>query len=123
VYFSENEKKIYHPPGSDKAFDPLQLDRTLTIRSGGNLNALVAARNAKYAGLGDISQEGRRRAEVDCAEAELALASIARDAFGLPPFPDCLDAQALEYLFHFLEWMEGKGERAGTSPTEPASAP
>lgn len=113
VFFEPHLKLIYSPRGSDKKYDPLAVDRLLTIHTGNRLNELVSIRNALSDDRGDVSVEGRRKAAVEAAQAELTLADASRKSFDLPPFPGCTDAQALETLYDFLGWMEGKGTRVG----------
>jgi hypothetical protein len=122
MFFSEQERKIYVAPNSEKKHDPLHLDRLLTIHSGNRLNELITLRNAISDNLGDVSVEGKRQAAIESAKAELELARIARKTFGLPEFPECLDAEALETLYHFLEWLEGKGETARKPQSSPESS-
>lgn len=121
MYFSEQERRVYQPPGSERQYDPLHVDRVLVVRSRNQLNALVAARNARYERTGDVSPAGLEQTAVDGAAAELELVELARVAFELPSFPKCLDAEALEILYHFLGWMEGKDGRDGYSPPAPAT--
>lgn len=116
MFFEPHEKTIYSPEGSDKKFDPLAVERALTIATGGKLNDLLTQWRAASDGLGDISPEGKAQSRVAAAEAEGQLAAVARAAFGLPPFPDCTDADALEWLCDYLRWMEGKGSRGSPSP-------
>ena len=125
-HFEPHEKAIYSPPEfPERKYDPLDIDRKLTILSGGTFGDLMDRyRPIKYGPdgkpeTGDISEEGVKRAEVDRAEAETEVVRIARKAFGLPEFPDCTDGQCLEVLHDYLWWMEGKGSREGTTPTSP----
>lgn len=112
MQYQEHEKKIYECPGNSKKYDPLALDRLLTVTSGGQLNTILTEWSASSDGRGDVSPEGRANNAVLSAQAEEKLVGIARRVFDLLPFPDCLDADALEMLTHYLEWMEGKGETA-----------
>lgn len=130
MFFTDREKAIYTPPHADRPFDPLALSNLLTVHSGNRLHDLIADHNAH----GDVLRasadeeakglDPRPRAEVDeaavlTAKADLELAGVARKAFGLPEFPDCTDAIALEMLFHFLDWLEkksGTGDPPSPSP-------
>lgn len=115
MFFEDHLKQIYSPKGSELKFDPLVLDRALVAESEGRLNDLLIQWRAGTDGLGDVSDGAKYDNAVMSADAEDELVRIARGAFGLPEFPDCLDATALEYLCDFLEWMEGKGTR-GSAP-------
>lgn len=125
-YFEPHERAIYSPESRpDLKYDPLELDRKLTIRSRGMFGELIdryrpieLAPDGKPA-TGDISPEGIRTAKVDRAEAEAELVKLVRDVFELPSFPDCTDGQALEILHDYLWWMEGKGSREGKTPSSP----
>lgn len=119
--FTEKEKLIYQALDG-RLFDPLRVDRLLTIHSGNRLRELVALRNPETIESGDVSKAGRAKAEVEACRAELELAAVAREAFELAPFPDCTDAQALDLLYHFLEWLAGKDAPAGTPPSQPTTA-
>lgn len=112
--FQPHEKTIYTPPGSDRKFDPLSLSRSLVAATGGRLNSLLVEWAAGVDGQGDVSKGAAERDAVTSAAAEGELARAARAAFGLPEFPECLDATALEYLEDFLGWMEKKGSRGET---------
>lgn len=119
MFFHDHEKQIYSPEGSDQKFDPLALDRALTVASGGRLNDLLKQWQPVPEGQGDVSPDGIARDAVARAEAETELALIARKAFGVPEFPAATDAHALELLCDFLWWMEGKGGRGETPPPSP----
>lgn len=139
MYFEEHEKNIYKPEWAKDGYDPLLLDRLLVYHSGGDLHSWLDAVNAerasragpddaRYLEAGDVSEEGKKAARARAAEAEIQLAKVARAAFG---FDDSvLMGVALERLYEFLGYMEGKGDAAGTphassesSPTSPASEP
>lgn len=121
MFFQNHEKAIYSPPDCDRKFDPLALERTLRIVSGGRLPDLLADWTAGFDDRGDVSSDPERAKEIQranavlSAQAEGELVRVARVAFELPPFPDSSDATALEYLQDYLEWMAGKGTR-GSSP-------
>ena len=114
MFFEPHLKLIYSPPNSDKQYDPLALDRAMTYHSGGKINDILKAWNASSDGLGDVGPGAREAKEVMTAQAEASLVEIARKMFGLPDFPECFDATALECLSDYLEWMEGKGRRAAS---------
>jgi hypothetical protein len=122
VFFTDREKQIYESPTGQK-YDPLRVDRLLTIATKGRLNEWVTLRNVVHGGeyVGDVSRDGRVQTLLAAAEAELGLADAARSAFGLPDFPAVTDAEALETLYHYLGWMEGKGETAGTPQSSPTT--
>jgi len=113
MFFTDKEKSIYTPSGSDISYDPLRLNHLLTIESGNRLNELIALRNAQQDNLGDVSKEGKNRAAVEAAKAELELVEIARKAFYLTDVKKWNDASVLEVLYEFLGWLEGKDETAG----------
>lgn len=125
-HFEPHEKAIYSPESlPDLKYDPLDIDRKLTITTGGTFGELVDRyRPIRYLPdgkpeTGDISPEGIKKAKVDRAEAETELVRVCRKVFGLPEFPDCTDGQALEILHDYLWWMEGKGSREGMTPSSP----
>lgn len=120
MFFADHEKQIYSPPGSDLKFDPLALDRALTLASEGRLNDLLGQWCPGEGG--DVSQGAPARSAVASAEAEAELVAVARKAFQLPAFPDCPDALALEHLCDFLWWMEKKGVRGETPPPSPSTS-
>lgn len=124
MFFEDHEKKIYSPASRpDLQFDPLAVDRALTRHSGGRFSALLDDWRPVELGPdglpleGDISAQGLLDAAVGRAKAEEELVAIARKAFGLPDFPDCLDGAVLEILTDYLWWMEKKGQRDGSPPT------
>lgn len=123
MFFQDHEKQIYSPQGSDKKFDPLAIDRNLVIASDGRLNDLLKQWRASSDGLGDVSKDSQRNNAIQSAMAEEALARAARLVFGLPDFPDCTDAAALEWLCDYLDYMEGKGQRGKTPPHSSESSP
>lgn len=118
--FSEREKAIYTSPVGKK-YDPLRLDRLLVIQTNNRLGEFLKLVDPKTINSGDVSKAGRAQAEVEACNAELELARASRAVFELPEFPDCTDAWALETLYHFLEWLEGKGETAGTPQSTPVT--
>lgn len=117
MFFPDHLKLIFEVRGKFPGkYDPLRLDNTLIAATGNRLSELIELIRSAAAGTGDVSPEGRAQAQVERAKAETRLSDAARTAFKLPDFPDCLDAEALEILYYFLEWMEGKGQAAGTPP-------
>lgn len=122
--FEPHEKAIYTPEGwQGTPFDPLALHNALIIASEGRLDDLLSDWSATTDGLGDVSEGSQERNAVIAAKAELELARITRLAFGLPEFPECTDAQALELLDDFARWMEGKGNRAVPPQSRPEPSP
>lgn len=121
MFFEEHERKIYSPATKpDLKFDPLAVDRAITKAMNGftdSLELLLRSVQPVTRDSGDVSMEGQAAARVTRADAEEQLAAIARKAFGFSAFPDCTDAEALEVLYDYLEWMEKKGERGDTPPT------
>lgn len=118
MFFTDEERTIYTSPLGTK-YDPLRVDRLLTIATNNRLDEYVGCVNNAGGETGDVSQAGRAQAAVLAARAELELAKAARAAFGLPEFPELTDARALEVLYDFLGWMAGKVETAGTPPSTP----
>lgn len=111
--FADHERAVYAPPGSGRSYDPLALDRTLTILSHGQLPGWWVEWQTR---AGDATVDGtvdEAQARVLSATAEGKLVAISRAAFGLPDFPECSDATALEYLVDFLGYLEKKGRRGG----------
>lgn len=126
MHFEAHEKAIYSPESRpDLKYDPLDLDRKLTIISGGTFGDLVDRyRPIEYGPdgkplAGDISEDGVKKAKVDRAEAEAELVGVVRKAFVLPEFPECTDGQALEILHDYLWYMEKKGSREERTPISP----
>lgn len=113
MFFQDHEKLIYTPPGCPRSYDPVVLDRTLTVVSGNRLDTLVADRNAAGEDSGDVSQAGKTQRAIIAAQAELELIPIAKAAFSLPE--ETPAAVALEYLYHFLGWLEKKGVMPGNT--------
>jgi hypothetical protein len=103
------------------------------VASENRINELIIDRNALAdtaaasekdvkEGIGPRPKNEFNKAAVITAKAELELASIARQAFGLPEFPECSDAVALEVLFDFLGWLEKKDSGDVTPSPSPASS-
>ena len=111
--YEPHEKLIYSPPGSTEKYDPLVLDRSIMIASGGKINEMMVAWYGAGDDLGDISEGGKPNKLIMSAQAEEQLAKVSRKVFNLPDFPACLDAIALEFIDHFLRYMEGKGNADG----------
>lgn len=124
MFFPERDRLIYTPPDhpdQSARFDPLALDRALVRATGGRLADLLAQHQAGADGLGDVSPGAGAKNALMSAEAEEQLVKAARAAFGLPDFPDCTDGRALEMLWHYLEYMAGKGRPGEPPPTSPGS--
>jgi hypothetical protein len=119
MFFQDHEKTIYSPEGSDMKFDPLALDRALVTASGGKLAELIEQWKSGSDDKGDVSASGKAERQIASALAEGELVKVARVAFKLGEFPVDLDAEALEYLCDFLEWMKKKGRRGETPPDSP----
>lgn len=123
MFFKDHEKAVYAPPGhpaGDAKFDPLALDRALVRATGGKLADLLRQHAAGSDGLGDVSPEGQAANALMSADAEEQLVRAARAAFALPDFPACTDGAALDLLWHYLAYMEGKGSAGATPPASPA---
>lgn len=105
--FPDKVKKIYKY--RDISYDPLLIDRKLVIESNNKLKELIILRNAVIDNQGDVSPEGKNQAIIDASRAEIELARISIIVFSLPQ--ETLMADALEYLYDFLRWIEGKDER------------
>lgn len=118
MFFPDHLKLIFTVPGPKfpGRYDPLRVDNDLLIATRNRLPELIELIRSAGQGTGDVSRAGRDQAQVERARAEIELADAARLAFKLPESPECLDAEALEILYQFLGWMEGKGETAGTPP-------
>lgn len=107
--FTDRERQIYESPGGVK-YDPLACLRTLLVATGNKVNDFLA------------DWEGTDAVAAAVAEGELVRA--ARAVFAVKPFDEdggVLDAVALETLFHFLAFVEGKDSRGPTLPTSPPS--
>lgn len=132
MFFTDKEKAIYESPSGAK-YDPLAVNNQLTVITDGKLNDLIhdhnafgdeSAKDAEAVEAGLSPQSDRvRTAAVITAAADLKLARVAREAFGLPEFPDCTDGTALETLFHFMEWLEGKDSPGETRHSSPSTSP
>lgn len=122
MFFTEKEKAVYNAPNGIR-YDPVSVDRRLIVATRNRLHELITLRNIAAEGLGDVSPQGVNDSAVEAAAAELELSSASRKAFGLPDFPECTDGEALELLYHFLGYLEGKGETAGTPPASPDRSP
>lgn len=108
MFFTDAEKQIYIPAGSDKKYDPLALDRALRRESKNQLAKLIDTWKEVDSNEGDISEDGILQTTLASDNAEEELAIIARNVFDLPPFPECTDAVALEYLCQYLDWCKKK---------------
>ena len=114
--FSEIERQIYSPALPDRdfgRFDPLAVKRRLWVVSDGKLNDLL-----------DLYEGGD---ELKRLAAEEELVRVAREAFGFAGIQHeggVCDADVLTVLADFLEWLAGKPEPRGGSPTpSPCSEP
>lgn len=118
MFFPAHEKLIYAPPDhpAGASYDPLALDRELVRLTGGRLSALLVQHRAGSDGLGNVDAGAEADNALQSARAEEELVRAARTAFGLPDFPASTDGVALELLWHYLEYMEGKGEPGATRP-------
>ena len=110
MFYQDHEKTIYSPPSTELKYDPLAVHRKLLTATGNKFDELWAAWCGADSDLGDVSIPRDQRV-LESLDAEGKLAHAARAAFDLKPFPDTLDATALEYLRDFVRWMEGKGQR------------
>ena len=123
MFYPDHEKQIYEVPGIERKFDPLVLERQLMRLSGARFWDLLATFNlaskAESGEVGDISEDGRARAKLEWRDAEEQLAKLSRLVFDLG---ECVDAQAMEYLLDFVEWWEGKGQRAKRPTLSPDNA-
>lgn len=98
MLFTERDRQIYTAPTGTK-YDPVELFHKLEAAASGHLIDLLDR------WWGDESGAGER------AQAALALAKAARQAFGFKPFDEqggVLDADALTALYDFLQWREKK---------------
>jgi hypothetical protein len=110
MYFPDEYKVIYECPVTHQKYDPLVIDRNLTIYSEDQIGEWIDARNARWLNEGPINPEERKKIAKESAEAELKLVELAKKSFSLPE--NTLASVALEVLYHFLEWVEGKESRA-----------
>ncbi len=109
MFFTDAQKLIFTSTVEEpKKFDPLALDRALRKASNNRLGYLIETWKAVDTDEGDISVDGRLQTVLESDKAEEALANIAREVFGLSPFPDCTDGVALEYLCEYLDWCKKK---------------
>lgn len=118
--FTAEERAIYSPAlPSGRVFghfDPLAVRRELLLLTSGRLNDLLDA----YENPPEDDPLARLKAEK-------AIAAASRGAFGFPPVTDkggVLDAEAIEVLYDFLDYL-GKGRAAadGSPNTSPSVAP
>jgi len=122
VFFTDQQKAIYTDLRGG-LFDPLRCLHLLTIHTDNQLTELVRLRNPDCVDSGDVSKSGRATAHVTAARAELELADAGRKVFGYPEFPDMTDAEVLENLFYFCDYLEGKGSQAPTPRTSEVCTP
>lgn len=122
MFFKDHEKCIYRPPDLDPnhpGYDPLAVARNLDVATAGRLAEFIEVWKGPAVDLGDISPTGKQEGRVQAAMAEQALVEAARKVFGLPDFPSTTDGNALEWLCHYLGYMEGKELRPGRTPSSP----
>lgn len=98
--FTPQEKSIYFCTVTNRSYDPLALKRQIAVESKGKFNEWVAAKTPEAEGL---------------------MVALGRKVFGLPAFPEALDADALSALAKFTGWLKGKGPRAQNLPTSAPS--
>ena len=118
MIFADHEKRIYPGP-LGKSYDPLALQREITFATGGNLAAVLDAWNAGLPaadGTGDAAIRRTPEQAVLAAQAEAKLAAVGRQVFGLPPFPEATDGEAIEALNAFWEYLEKKGGSGAGTP-------
>lgn len=108
--WSEEEKRVYVCPVTDRKYDPLALKRSLTIYSTGRFNSI----------LHDL----RSADEVIAAKAMEDLVSIGRKTFSLLPL-DVLDYQVYEAITQFTHYLAKKGPRvqSGQKPAPCINCP
>ena len=112
--YSEAERQIYTPivNGRQRRYDPLAIRRRLLVESDGQFEA--------------IRTEYEAEDEVQSARAEETLLRIARAAFSFRPISDAEhadevnDADTLEVLYDWLDWM---GKPLPKDATLPSSSP
>ena len=122
MFYSDKERAIFTPEEGAKQYDPLAILRRLTAASQGKFSELWNQWCAVNSDSGDVSIPAAVK-EYESALAEEELVKAARLAFELPDFPECLDAVALSYLRTLMEFLEGKGERAGMPQDVQESSP
>lgn len=117
--FSESARQIYAPQIDGREigrFDPLAVRRKLVIASNGELNNLI-----------EVWEDQRDAETVAAALAEEKLVAAARSAFSLKPLGEesgVCDADVIEVLADFLEYLVGKHETHSGSPiTSPCAEP
>lgn len=123
--FSEADRSIYEWVTTDAAgspvvrgrFDPLGVRRGLILATGNRLNGLIDA----YCGV-DAAGVPVDPDPVAEMRAEEALVAAARQAFALPDRNSALDAEVIELLWDFLDFL-GKPPATvvGSPNTSPSS--
>jgi len=107
--FTETERALYAPAIDDKPlgrFDPLAIKRRLVIGSEGKLNEYL-----------DIYETG---SELERLAAEEKLVALTRTAFGFKPLAEAdgvCDADVIDVLGDFLEFLAKKPQPHSGSPT------
>lgn len=125
--FSKTDIYRFTPPGQegDVFADPLALRRALLVGTSGRCwewaQKAKKLEEAVAAEAGQDEPSLARRAEYSdqLAEVEGWLVGAAMQAFGLTPVDPatghgCTELGALQLLYDFLGWLEGKGGRSGT---------
>ncbi len=110
MFYSDAERTIYQSP-LGHSYDPLAVQRKLRIASRGQFNALL------------IDWQGEE--DFASAVAEEALVIAAREAFEFVPFDEeggVTDAQVIETLTHFTEYLAAKKPSAEPPPNSPVSS-
>ncbi len=122
MFYTDEERGIFTPEGSDRKYDPLAVLRRLTAATKGEFNELWIKWCSPQNNDGDVSvTQASKEYESACAEEQLVKAS--RVAFELPDFPDCTDGVALSHLRTFVEYLQGKDSVAGTPQDVQESSP
>lgn len=113
MFFDEHLRAIYRDPIFQKSYDPLEIHHKLMIESQGKFSEWVSGRNALYDNRGDIQDQAKSQLIANSYQCELNLGKLAIKVFHLQEQTPL--ATALEILYHFLEWLEGKGKVGGNS--------
>lgn len=103
MLWTDDDKLIYSIPGTDLKYDPLRIERGLTVASQGK--------------LGDWQRLRNDGTDAEAAWADLQVADAGRKAFRFGE--DVTDAMVVKAVDDFLGWLAKKGTTAATSPTSP----
>jgi hypothetical protein len=111
--FTDEERRVYKCPLTDRYHDPLAARRAMLARAGGAAKFNEAIKDSRSADP-DVRDRG-----------EAALVAAGRAALGLEPVDPRTgagvpEAVVLEALTAFTRWLAGKGE---TVPAGPSGAP